>query len=90
MMFSAVSQAQSDATAEELEQQLEEQRIALEQAISAREATKALADDVKQDLADSEAHQKELEEELQALCKEQQSLTEGTSEKESLEDCMDG
>lgn len=75
--------AQDAASLEELEKQVEQQRVALEEAIANREKTAAKAKTIKERLSESEKRQKLVEEELEALCAEQEELQAGT-----LESCL--
>lgn len=75
--------AQETSTVEQLKKQLEEQRIALEEAIANRESTAAKAEEIKQELAESEERRQAVEEEMTELCEEQEELKAG-----SLEECL--
>ncbi len=70
--------AQENPTVEQLQKQLEEQRIALEEAIANRESTAAKAEEIRQELAESDEQQRAVEEELTELCEEQEELKAGT------------
>ena len=75
--------AQDNASLEELEKQVEQQRIALEEAIENREKTAAKAQTVQEALSESEERRRLIEEELKGLCAEQEELKAGT-----LDGCM--
>jgi len=75
--------AQDDVALEELEQQLEQQRIALEEAIANREQTAAKADELQMELDASEQLRLGIEERFKALCEEQEALKAGT-----YDECM--
>ncbi|MFK7860536.1 MAG: hypothetical protein AB8B64_17085 [Granulosicoccus sp.] len=70
--------AQESMSLEDLERLVTEQRIALEEAIANRESTAAQAAEVQKELDAAEARSREVEEELHALCEEQELLKEGT------------
>lgn len=76
-------QAQQAVNLEELEKLLEEQQKALEEVESNREATEAQAQQAREALAEHESRSKKIQEEFEALCKEQEALKPG-----SLEECM--
>ncbi len=75
--------AQDDSAVEDLEQRVEEQRIALEEAIANREETAAKAKEVQDALEESELRRVQVQEELKGLCEEQESLNAG-----SFDECM--
>ena len=77
LMAGAVHAQDNDAV-EDLEKRVEEQRIALEEAIANREETVEKAKSIKESLEESEQRRLEVEEELRGLCEEQESLQEGS------------
>ena len=83
LLVSTAGFAQENMSVEELEEQLEQERVALQEAIANREATAARVEEIKQALAESESQKGEVEEEIAALCEEQESLVPG-----SLEECL--
>lgn len=82
-LLSGVVHAQDDSAVEDLEKRVEEQRIALEEAIANREQTAAKAKEVQDALDESEQRRLKVEEELKGLCEEQEKLNAG-----SYDDCM--
>jgi len=82
-LFSGLAMAQEGSSTKELEKNLEEQRIALQEAISNRESTAAKVEEVKGSIAEAEERRAKIEEELKSLCEEQESLKEG-----SYDECM--
>ena len=83
VLLAGAAHAQDNSAVEDLEKRVEEQRIALEEAIANREETADKAKAVEEALDESEQRRLEVEEELRALCEEQESLTEGT-----YDECM--
>lgn len=83
LFFCTNAAAQSTATLDEMERHLEEQKIALEQAIAERDATGKKAEEVRDALAEAEAAEQELLAQMEALCEEQAEL-EGVS----AQDCI--
>lgn len=81
VLFAGAAAAQNSSSLEDLEKQLEEQKIALEEAIANREATAAKASEVKNEREQSEERKRKIEAELKALCEEQESLQEGSFDK---------
>ena len=78
MLLAGAVHAQDNSIVEDLEKRVEEQRIALEEAIANREETAAKAKSVRDALDKSEERRLQVEEELKALCEEQESLKVGT------------
>ena len=74
---------QNDTSVEELEKLVEEQKLALEEAIANREATKERAAAVREALSESEERKQAVEQELKTLCEEQEAAQAGT-----FDDCM--
>jgi len=83
LMLSGVAVAQESLSLEELEKLVAEQQIALEEAISNREATAAQAEAVRLELEEARKRSREVEKEVEALCREQEELT-----NESFVRCM--
>ncbi len=83
LMLTSTVFAQGEPTLEELEEQVAQQRIALEEAITNREATAAKVAEVNAELDKSKAEQEQINEELKTLCDEQESLKPG-----SYDNCM--
>jgi len=83
VLLSGAAMAQESMSLEELEKLVTEQRIALEAAIANRESTAAQAEQVQNELDKAEERTREVEQELEALCEEQEALQEGT-----FDDCM--
>ncbi len=71
-------QAQTQLTVEELEKYIEEQKAALDAVKANRGETEKKAQEVNEALAEQEARQAMVEEELEALCKEQEELKPGS------------
>ena len=88
LMLASVVSAQDGPSVEELEKLIEEQRIALEEAIANREATAAKVAEVEAALDESAERKRLIEEELEGLCEEQEALNAGSFDKcmESAED----
>lgn len=74
----AQNTAEGDMSLEELEKLVEQQRIALEEAIASRESTKARAAAVRARLSESEERKQAVEEELLQLCESQENVQPGT------------
>ena len=83
MLLTGAAQAQDNELVEDLEKRVEEQRIALEEAIANREETAERAKGIQEALEESEQRRLEVEEELKALCEEHESLQAG-----SYEECV--
>lgn len=72
--------AQQQMTVEELENYIAEQKAALEAVKSNRDETERKAQEVRETLAEQAERQAMVEEELEALCKEQEELKPGSYE----------
>lgn len=83
LFYCAGASAQSQATLDEMEKHLEQQRIALEQAIAERDATGEQAREVRDELQEAKAREQQLQAELETLCEEQAKLN-----GDSAEDCL--
>ena len=83
MSAPAIVSAQQQLSVEELEKKVEEQRIALEEAIANREATAAQAEEIQAALDESEESRLAVEAKIETLCKEQEELNAG-----SFDECM--
>lgn len=81
VLFTGLAVAQGGVSLEDLEKQLNEQKIALEEAIANRESTAAKAQAVQKERDESEERKRQIEEELKTLCEEQESLKEGSFDK---------
>ena len=88
LMLASVTFAQDGPSVDELEKLIEEQRIALEEAIANREATAAKVAEVEAALEESAKRKRAIEDELKGLCEEQETLDAGSYDKcmESAED----
>ncbi len=71
---------QKQLSVEELEAYIAEQKIVLEEALANRDKTQKKVDKVKESLAEQDARKARVENELEALCKEQEKLKPGTYE----------
>ena len=71
---------QKQMSVEELEAYIAEQKIVLEEAQANRDKTQKKVDKVMEALAEQDARKALVEEELEALCKEQEELKPGTYE----------
>lgn len=74
---------QKELTVEELEKYIEQQKAELEEVLANREQTEAKAQAVRDALAEQEARQLSVEEELEKLCNEREVLEPGT-----YDECM--
>lgn len=83
LCVASLAYAQDGPSLEELEEQVAQQRIALEEAIANREATAAKVAEVQAELDESEEQRQQIAEELKLLCDEQESLNPG-----SFDNCM--
>ena len=83
-MLASVVSAQDGPSVEDLEKLIEEQRIALEEAIANREETAAKVAEVEAALEESAERRRLIEEELKGLCEEQETLNAG-----SYDECME-
>jgi len=83
LALSGLAAAQEKLSLEDLEKLIAEQRTALEEAIADREATAANADVLRKNLEQARKRSLQVEEELTALCNEQEALIEG-----SFDECM--
>ncbi len=75
-----VAAQQKQLSVDELEAYIAEQKIVLEEAQANRDKTQEKVDKVKEALAEQDARKALVEEELEALCKEQEELKPGTYE----------
>ena len=71
---------QKQLSVEELEAYIAEQKIVLEEAQANRDKTQKKVDKVMEALVEQDARKARVEEELEALCKEQEELKPGTYE----------
>ena len=71
---------QKQLSVEKLEAYIAEQKIVLEEAQANRDKTQKKIDKVKEALAEQDARKARVEDELEALCKEQEELKPGTYE----------
>jgi len=74
-----------EMSVKELEAYIAEQRAALEQVIENRDATEKQAMDIKKAGDEQRERQAKLEEEIRALCEEQEEVEPGT-----LDECLQG
>lgn len=74
----AVQAQQKELSVEELEKYIEEQKAELAKVEANREETEAKAREVRDAIAEQDARKARVQEELNALCKEQEEITPGT------------
>ena len=82
MSFAPVTAQQQEMSLDELEQYIEEQKVALDEAIASRDETESKVKEVQEALAEQEARRAQLEEEVDELCTELDEAEPG-----SYEDC---